>query len=217
MTGSAVGGKVDEVKVPGARAPSINVPALVNSMTRLVMKYGSKLSSFVRSILTANPGSEVQSAHSRVLWPIPVPYPEIFRGGEGGASVWKKRRVCLQVLVLDWLFLGRPTACPPGLKLGARLTPRQWKRIRHMEFLSEDLNSLLHVDAAVMARAAAKTEAASDELDSLHRALASAELAFVGRGHLWNCLQCKHGRCGPKHLFGSESSTVLHTKKADET
>ena len=35
--------------------------------------------------------------------------------------------------------------------------------------------------------------------------------------HLWNCLQCKHGRCGPKHLFGSESSTVLHTKKADET
>ena len=50
------------------------------------------------------------------------------------------------------------------------------------EFLSEDSNSLLHVDAEVMARAAAKTEAASDELDSLHRALASAEFAFFGKG-----------------------------------
>ena len=93
--------------VPGSRAPSINVPALVNSMTRLVLKYGSALSTFVRSVLTANPSSDRQSAHSRPMWPIPVPYPESFMGGGGGTSGWKKRRVCLQVLLLDWLFLGK--------------------------------------------------------------------------------------------------------------
>lgn len=183
MIDSAAEG-VEEGKqvVPGSRAPSINVPALVNSMMRLVLKYGATLSTFVRSVLTANPGSDRQSAHSKPMWPIPVPYPESFMGGGGGTSGWKKRRVCLQVLVLDWLFLGKPKACPPSLKLGAKLSSKQWRRVRHMEFLSEDSNSLLHVDAEVMARAAAKTEAAGDELDSLHRALASAEFAFFGRG-----------------------------------
>lgn len=45
MIDSAAEG-VEEGKqvVPGSRAPSINVPALVNSMMRLVLKYGATLS-----------------------------------------------------------------------------------------------------------------------------------------------------------------------------
>lgn len=79
------------------------------------------------------------------------------------------------------MFLGQPAAAPPCLKLGVRLSGRQWERIRLLEHLSEDSNSLLEVDAETMSRAAAKTEAASDELDALHRALLTSEQFSFGR------------------------------------
>ena len=172
-----------EVHVPGAKAPTVKVPALVNSMPRHLLKHGSVLGSFVKSILSCKPSSRDERPQHGALWPIPVPYPEAFDGGvrDGGPN-WRKRRICLLVLLMDWLFLGKPAAAPDCLSLGSRLSGKQWRRIRLMEYLVEDQNSLFEVDAECMARTAAKTEAASDELSSLHRALAFANQSFGGRG-----------------------------------
>ena len=178
----AVDERVDGgVVVPGSRAPTVVVPALVNSWSRVILRYGDRLAHFCRSVLAAKPSSQFEGPRSLTLWPIPVPYPEAFRKEQGGGSLWRKRRVSLQVLVFDWMFLGQPAAAPPCLKLGARLSGRQWERIRLLEHLSEDSNSLLEVDAETMSRAAAKTEAASDELDALHRALLTSEQFSFGR------------------------------------
>ena len=182
MMHEAVDSRADNgVVVPGSRAPTVVVPALMNSLGRVILRYGDRLALFCRSILAAKPSSRDEGARSLSLWPIPVPYPEAFRKEQGGGSLWRKRRVSLQILVFDWMFLGQPSVAPPCLKLGMRLSGRQWERIRLLEHLSEDSNSLFEVDAETMSRAAAKTEAASDELDALHRALTTSEQFSFGR------------------------------------
>lgn len=176
------GAPTPDVQVPGLRAPTVYVPALVNSIGRLIGKHGGRLATFFKSFFTARPHSESQSSHSSCLWPMPLPYPEAFRCGESFSSNWRKRRACLQVLVLNWLCLGKPGACRASICLGQKLSGKQWRRVRLLEQLSEDSNSLFEIDASAMARAAAKTEAAADELESLHRALSSMNFAFFGHG-----------------------------------
>ena len=76
------GSQEPDVKVPGLRAPTVHVPALVNSIARLIGKHGGRLATFFKSFFTARPYSERQSSHSGCLWPMPLPYPEAFRCGE---------------------------------------------------------------------------------------------------------------------------------------
>ena len=86
------------------------------------------------------------------------------------------------ILAFNWLYLGKPPACPSCLWLGRKLSGRQWARVRLLESLSEDGNSIFEVTAGEMARAAAKSESASDQLDALHRAFASVTAAGLGTG-----------------------------------
>ena len=161
------------VNIPGSRAPTVYVPAFVNSWLRVVSKYGGKLATFVKSFLSNKPWSEGSDHSLRGLWPIPPPYPEVFGGDSAFGSLWRKRRLVLQLLLLNWLQLGRPSTCPGALWPGRRLSARQWRCVRRLEHLSEDCNSLMQVDAHLMARAALRTESSADQLDALHRAMAS--------------------------------------------
>ena len=175
--------EVSSFQLPGLRAPTVRVPALVNSLPRIALKYCGSFGSFLRSLLSKCPSLRDEDTRCGSLWPMPLPYPEAFQGGcrEGGAS-WRKRRTCLQVAILCWLHLGKPSAGPSTIRLGARLSSKQWRRVRMLEWLSEDANSVFEIDAAAMARTATKCEASSDELDALHRALAALSFAGFGLG-----------------------------------
>ena len=120
---------------------------------------------------------EMRSTHWDLSGLCPFLTLKFFGQAPAFRATWRKRRLVLQVLILDWYYLGRPAICPGQLWLGRSLTSRQWKRVKLLEHLSEDSNSLLSVDAEAMARAALKTEASSDQLDALHRALVSSTLA----------------------------------------
>ena len=170
------------VHVPGSRAPSVKVPAFVNSWLRVVTKYAAKLATFVQSFLSNMPRPHEEDHSLRGLWPMPVPYPEVFGRDSAFGGSWRKRRLVLQVLVLNWLHLGRPHSCPGLLWPGRRLSARQWRRVRLLEHLSEDMNSLLQVDAQLMARAALRTESSADQLDALHRALLCCSTASAPYG-----------------------------------
>eukprot|EP00438_Fugacium_kawagutii_P026439 Skav201238 [mRNA] locus=scaffold3524:39770:44044:- [translate_table: standard] len=74
----------------------------------------------------------------------------------------------MQVLVLDWLHLGRPMAAPPELRLGMKLNSKQWSAVQMLRFLSWDGNSVHEVDARAMGRAASKVESFDDEMVRLH-------------------------------------------------
>ena len=159
------------VHVPGAKAPEIDVPAFVNSWPRLMLKCSGRLSSFLHGILSGTPLHYVEETPVHALWPVPLPYPEVFRSGADGSTAWKKRRLCLQLVVLNWLYLGQVGGPPSTLRLGRKLSPGQWRIVRLLESLAEDANSVQKVDAMGMGRSAAKAETQDDEVAALHRAL----------------------------------------------
>ena len=103
-----------------------------------------------------------------VLWPIPMPYPEVFCSGKFTADGWRPSVAS----AYNWLWLGRPSTAPGALRFGRKLKQRQWRVVKLLESLAEDGNSPLQVDAAMMGRVASKAENADKELASLHRAAA---------------------------------------------
>ena len=102
----------------------------------------------------------------------------------------------MQLALLDWIWLGRPSIAPSRLHLGSKLKPRQWEVVRLLENLSEDGNSRTSVDAVSMGRVAAKVENSDRELAALHRAA-----AFLTGGGSNTCFQ----RSG---TFGDELSQM---------
>ena len=171
--GQRVGG------APGARAPEIDVPRFVNSLPRLVLKCGVPFGKFLHSILSDDPHHRDDGTLPDGPWPLPMPYPEAFRRG-GCSNLWRKRKLCVQVAMLDWLYLGKPVRAPRTLKLGRKLSPGQWEIVHHLERLAEDVNSVLFVNAESMGRCASKAEAQDDEIGALHRALCGLEGAGGG-------------------------------------
>ena len=73
---------------------------------------------------------------------------------------------------------------PRSVGLGKRLSCRQWRVVRTLEFLVEDANSVDKVDAQGMGRTAAKAESQHLEIGALHRALATlqkSQSAYCGK------------------------------------
>jgi len=106
---------------------------------------------------------------------MPVPYPEVFTKKVDSDRDWKKIMVCMEVLALSWLHLGSPEAAPEEICIGVSLTPQQWSVVRMLRHISFDSNTPEFVDAALMARAAAKFESMEDVIGSLHRGLLAFE------------------------------------------
>ena len=108
--------------VPGSKAATVRVVALWNSLPRLVLKTSGTLRSFLRSIVTKPYSNTMRTSLqdratgvARDVWPIPPPYPEVFRGGQSGPQDALKRLVNLEVVTLDWFA--------PRLSLGGSFLP----------------------------------------------------------------------------------------------
>ena len=172
------------VRVPGQDAPAIDIPKLMNSLPRLLLKCRGEVATFLHSMLSRDPHLRSEDTPPGSTWPMPLPYPEAFRSGNGDLGLWRKRRTCVQIAVLDWLALGRPRVAPCSIGLGKKLSCRQWKVVRTLEFLVEDSNSVEKVDAQGMGRTAAKAESQHFEIGALHRALATlqkSQSAYCGK------------------------------------
>ena len=168
-------GRCDTKKaaVPGSSAPTFSVGGFWNSLPRMIRQRSDGFGAFFGCMCSVVPSSRNdEGTPGAVLWPMPLPYPEAFRSGPLMPNTWRKRRLCLQIGLLCWLKLGRPSSAPGCISLGRRLTSRQWSTVKLLEQLSEDVNSPMVVDAAQMGRVASKVESSSFELLALHRAVA---------------------------------------------
>ena len=170
-------GKVD-TKLPGASATAIRVPSFLNSMPRLLLKTRCSLRSFLLCLVSSpGPVDGSTSLPSSTTWPMPIPYPEVFRSGASVRVVeahWKKL-VSLQVVTLSWLALGCPDRAPSEIRLGRRLSAGQWSAVRMLEHLGKDGNTPELVEAQDMGRAAGKVEDMEDHLGVLARAVSSVQ------------------------------------------
>ena len=167
--------------LPGEKASTVVISAVVNSFFRWTLKTKGVFRKFLLSII-AMPKGEIRSPTSKrdggvhlPVWPMPVPYPEVFTKKVDSDGDWKKIVLCMQVLSLSWLHLGEAEAAPREIKIGNALTPQQWSVVNMLRHLSFDSNTPEFVDAALMARAAAKFESMEEVMGSLHRSLTSFE------------------------------------------
>lgn len=161
--------------VPGMRASSVRVAAVVNSLPRWLLQTRCDLQGFLRSILQSPriAHSDATMPAGASLWPIPVPYPEAFCSSaqSSRAGLWRKRLLSLQIVVLDWFVLGSPRVAPKSLRLGAKLTAKQWTVVSTLRHSNWDSNSIEFI-ADLMGRSASKVEGYEDALSALHRAMA---------------------------------------------
>ena len=186
--------------LPGTTAATVRLPAFLNSLPRWLLKIHCGLRGFLRSIIQTQ-GARMISTSSTSIWPMPLPYPEVFTSGSHGSkdAPWK-RLVCLQVAVLDWYILNRPDVAPSALGLGARLNSRQWSAVKMLEYLVQDGNTPEFIAACDMGRGAAKIENFQQELDALCRAAAfvhDGEKSYFGEAlsHSFSC-DAMTARCG---------------------
>ena len=167
--------------LPGERASTVVVAAAVNSLFRWVARTKGAFRNFLLSVV-AKPEGEIRSPTSKrggaqhlPLWPMPVPFPEVFTKKVNSGSDWQKIMICMEVPALSWMHLGEPASAPVEIRLGAALTPQQWSVVNMLRRLSFDSNTPEFVDASMMSRAAAKFESMEDVIGSLHRSLLSFE------------------------------------------
>ena len=149
----------------------------MNSLPRWLLRSKGNLRGFLHSIV-AQPKDSNTDPTSRLggasysdapLWPMPVPYPEVFTKKVDSDDAWLKKLVSLQVVVLSWLHLGEPDAAPAALALGRKLSGEQWSVVALLRHLNRDGNTPIRVDASMMGRSAAKFEGIEKLLMALHR------------------------------------------------
>ena len=170
------------VKLPGSMASSIRVPALLNSMPRMLLQTKCSFQGFLQTLVSTRGIEEVPTSMvSSSVWPMPMPYPEVFAGGAATriSNCHLKRLVCLQVAVFDWLSLGSPLHAPAMIKMGMKLSASQWSAVRMLEHLAVDGNTPEFVDAGDMGRSAGKVEDLEEHLSVLSRAFSDLH-AFEG-------------------------------------
>ena len=159
---------------PGSSASTIRVPAFLNSLPRWLLQLQCGFRGFLRSILQPRRLELQPTSMSSSIWPMPPPYPEVFRSGAFSRPGNHLRRlVCLQVIALDWLCLNEPATAPECIQIGRRLNSRQWSAVKMLEHLGTDGNTPEFIDVGDMGRAAAKMEGFENVLGAVARALHS--------------------------------------------
>eukprot|EP00435_Cladocopium_sp_Y103_P036916 s1777_g9.t1 len=173
--------------LPGERASTVRVPSFINSMPRWILKMKGGLAGFLRSMLEFPSETKCSpiSTASSLLWPMPVPFPEVFRRRRDcpHSDDWLKRLVSFQVILMSWTALGCPRRAPASIALGTRLRAKQWRVVRTLMGLNVDENTPQLVNASNMGRSASKFENVEDMLAALARAatvLQDEENAYFG-------------------------------------
>ncbi|CAE7583924.1 plsB [Symbiodinium pilosum] len=115
------------------------------------------------------------TANTSLVWPCPLPYPEVLCPGPCGSDAWLRKRINLVVASLSWLALGSPARPPTGFGKGRPLSPKQWEAVRSLERLACDRSLTFKLDPALMGRAASKAEDHNKVLAALGRAVSSFE------------------------------------------
>ena len=116
-----------------------------------------------------NAPSTSKETSTAAIFPMPLPYPEVFqqrsRGGSPFDRARKKFVVCL-VLILNYLHFRRPRSVVGLFAPQQRLTGRQWEVVRHWEFLS-DAWFVSQIGPEEMGRTASKVETLEERLSAL--------------------------------------------------
>ena len=188
----AVGSIDDGIRVPGAGASEFSGRVFFNKLMRFLLNSRSGLGSFARSSVGLTRATSFESGstdEAEVLrgrgFPIPLPYPEVMRKKWFSTpdDVARKKFINSAICVFNFLHLGRPARCQPGLNVGNRLSSMQWGVVRRLEFLVDDWIKFAIVGPEEMGRSAPKIESIEESILRLsklaHELRSSADDAYM--------------------------------------
>lgn len=122
---------------PGSRASTVHPGAWWGSSFRFCMKLGSSFGQLLGSF-HKKPSSSSNGRGTVTFWPMPLPYPKVFKQGISGEvpdlkQMQFQKGVNLAVACLDWLHLRRPARCPEEICLFQPLSKVQWRIVKFIE------------------------------------------------------------------------------------
>ena len=157
--------------LPGARATAVHGSTLWNQFFETLGRAKTPLSSFWHSLRIASPGA--QSGPKGRVWPMPMPFPSLHRRSarRQQPDVCRKLALNATILVLSWLYLGRPSAVHEdcNLGLGTPLTLEQWQVVRTLGRGITAWNEQPIIGPEAMGRSAAKVESCELILTELRK------------------------------------------------
>lgn len=155
---------VSGIKVPGSGASHVTGQGILNSLLRHLLCGRCRLGGFARSF---GSGLFQQTGFSKSIFPCPLPYPEVFRKCERQTrDLSLKRGMTSLIIVLNFLYCGKPRSAVGLVSKGQKPSSLQWKAIRRMErFFEAWLDVSLGPEE--MGRAAEKVENIESILTSI--------------------------------------------------
>ena len=156
-------------KVPGMAASTLCVGGIWQSLCRHVFAVDSHFGYFFRALVcrTSRP---VNRAPTASPFPMPLPYPEVFRRGSGHGQETDaplRKIVNLQIAALNWLTLNRVREPPHWICGVSKLSELQWTVVTRLRKFCEAWYMHADVPASMMGRTAAKQESFEQALATL--------------------------------------------------
>ena len=164
------------VHLPGAGASTFSGRGVFHSLLRMMMRSRCRLGSFARSFVTRHSDCLAGSnTAQKEIFPLPNPYPEVFRKKTAAddRKCARKKGVVALVITLNFLHLNRPRQFGPGDPVHKKLNKKQWEAVKRFEFFLEGWTTAPPVTPEEMGRCAAKVESLEEMLTELSRQASS--------------------------------------------
>ena len=167
MRKSAAGASI--LRVPGARASTMHA-GIWDLILSALLKARTGMSRFLHSMMSLC--APAQRAPEGRVWPMPLPFPEMFRRRRSRCKEGAQRKWALNyvILVLDWFYVGERLVSVDSFRIGCRLNKGQWEVVKRLTPLIDSWNVQTAVGPAEMGRCAAKVESVEEELRRLEEA-----------------------------------------------
>ena len=211
--GKEAGGSPRILRVPGAGASVVHA-RIWDLVFSALLRARTGLSSFLHSMLANR--AHVQRAQERRVWPMPLPFPEVFRRKKSRDSYEGQRKMGLNfiILVLDWLHVGEQLVSVDLFRLGCPLNKAQWAVVKRLTPLIDSWNSQNSIGPEEMGRCAAKVESVEEELAKLEEA-ARGQQDEMRRyfGHREDRPRCYGATGHPGRVVGKLTGGLQHVAK----
>ena len=158
------------IRVPGATASTYSGRAVIQSLFRSLRRGRCRLSGYARSFAALRFDHQIAGAtNSQEMFPIPLPYPEIFEAGRRmrAEDEARKKGATAVLIILNYLHRDRPREAKRSDFRSLRPSREQWAAIRRLEHLMGSWIDVSLVGPEEMARTAGKVETLEATLRSL--------------------------------------------------
>ena len=172
------------IKVLGSGASTFSGVGFFKGALRRILDTSSGFGYFARSLVSHSYAQDCTTTPRADGFPMPLPYVEVMKPGlddsAAGGEIALKRGVNSIILALNYLHLGRPRRVPACIKLGSKLSRRQWEMVRVIKEFARVWVEISPIGPSEMGRGASKAESMEGLLDELSARASSFGLSCEG-------------------------------------